>query len=76
MKMNQFELYQINNFYKNRLINSNQYISLLKSLDDQPSELIMYNEITNEINYNKKLQIIEFYHFKFLYVILIFINKM
>ena len=61
MKINQFELYQINNFYKNRLINANQYISLLKSLDDQPSELIMYNEITNEINYNKKLQIIEKY---------------
>ena len=61
IKNKQLELYQINNFFKNRLIDSNQYISLLNSLDDQPNELLMYNQISQEINYNKKLQLIESY---------------
>ena len=61
IKNKQIELYQINNFFKNRLIDSNQYISLLNSLDDQPNELLMYNQISQEINYNKKLQLIESY---------------
>ena len=34
-------------------------ISLLKFLDESPFELMAYEEISSEINYNKKLKILE-----------------
>ena len=53
---NKLYLYQINNLFKQRVINVQQYISLLKFLDESPFELMVYEEISSEINYNKKLK--------------------
>lgn len=61
MQGSNLESYQINSLFKNRIINVQQYISLLSLLEDKPNELLMYNEIFKEINYNKKLQILERY---------------
>lgn len=58
---NKLYLYQINNLFKQRVINVQQYISLLKFLDESPFELMVYEEISSEINYNKKLKILEKY---------------
>jgi len=58
---NKLYLYQINNLFKQRVINVQQYISLLKLLDESPFELMVYEEISSEINYNKKLKILEKY---------------
>ena len=61
MKSNSIEPYQINNLFKKRIISVQQYLSMMNKLDDIPIELSMYNEINNEINYNKKLSILESY---------------
>ena len=61
MQGSNLESYQINSLFKNRIINVQQYISLLSLLEDKPNELLMYDEIFKEINYNKKLQILERY---------------
>ncbi len=61
MNSNSIELYQINNLFKKRIISVQQYLSMMDILDDDPIELSMYNEINNEINYNKKLSILESY---------------
>jgi len=61
MKSNSLELYQVNNLFKKRIISVQQYLSMMNKLDSIPIELSMYNEINNEINYNKKLSILESY---------------
>ena len=61
MNSNSIELYQINNLFKKRIISVQQYLSMLSILDNVPIELSMYNEINKEINYNKKLSILENY---------------
>ena len=61
MNSNSIELYQVNNLFKKRIISVQQYLSMMNKLDDVPIELSMYNEINNEINYNKKLSILESY---------------
>ena len=58
---NKLYLYQINNLFKKRVISVQQYISLLKFLDEKPIELKVYEDISSEINYNKKLKILEQY---------------
>lgn len=58
---NSIEPYQLNNLFKKRIISVQQYLSMMNKLDDVPIELSMYNEINNEINYNKKLSILESY---------------
>ena len=58
---NKLYLYQINNLFKQRVVNVQQYISLLRSLDEKPLELMVYEDISGEINYNKKLKILEKY---------------
>ncbi|MFL2534560.1 MAG: hypothetical protein ACJ0RM_06375 [Alphaproteobacteria bacterium] len=61
MNSNLIEPYQVNNLFKKRIISVQQYLSMMNKLDDVPIELSMYNEINNEINYNKKLSILESY---------------
>ena len=61
MNSNLLETYQINNLFKKRIISVQQYLSMMNKLDNVPIELSMYNEINNEINYNKKLSILESY---------------
>ena len=61
MNRNSLKSYQINNLFKNRIISVQQYISLLSLLKNKPIELKMYEEINLEINYNKKLSILESY---------------
>ena len=61
MNSNSIELFQINNLFKKRIISVQQYLSMLSILDNIPIELNMYNEINKEINYNKKLSILESY---------------
>ena len=61
MNSNTIETYQINNLFKKRIISVQQYLSMMGILDNAPIELSMYNEINNEINYNKKLSILESY---------------
>ena len=61
MNSNSIESYQINNLFKKRIISVQQYLSMMNKLDNVPIELLMYNEINNEINYNKKLSILESY---------------
>jgi hypothetical protein len=61
MNSNSIESYQINNLFKKRIISVQQYLSMLSILDNVPIELLMYNEINKEINYNKKLSILENY---------------
>ncbi len=58
-KSNDLKLYELNYLFKNRVINSSQYLSLLATLKEKPKELILFNEINKEINYNKKLAILE-----------------
>ena len=60
-KSNELKLYEVNYLFKNRIINSSQYLSLLSNLKDKPKELLMFNEISKEINYNNKLAILEKY---------------
>ena len=61
LKSNKIDLYQVNYLFKNRVINKSQYISMLKKLKDKPNELVMYEEMQKQINYNKKLEILESY---------------
>tara|TARA_Y100000768_G_scaffold387833_1_gene380517 strand:- start:875 stop:2278 length:1404 start_codon:yes stop_codon:yes gene_type:complete len=61
IKSSPLELYQLNNLFKNRILNVHQYLSMMALLIDKPSELKMYEEISNEINYNKKLRLLESY---------------
>ena len=61
MNSNSIEPFQINNLFKKRIISVQQYLSMMNKLDKVPIELLMYNEINNEINYNKKLSILESY---------------
>ncbi len=61
MKKNDLDLLQINYLFKKRIINVEQYISLLNVLDEKPNVLKMYNDLKKEINYNKKLSILESY---------------
>ena len=58
-KSNDLKLYELNYLYKNRVINNSQYLSLLATLKEKPKELILFEEINREINYNKKLSILE-----------------
>ena len=58
-KSNDLKLYELNYLYKNRVINDSQYLSLLATLKEKPKELILFEEINREINYNKKLSILE-----------------
>jgi hypothetical protein len=60
-KVNELKLYEVNYLFKNRIINNSQYLSLLSNIKDKPKELLMFNEISKEINYNKKLAILEKY---------------
>src|SRR5210317_382202 len=60
-KSNELKLYEVNYLFKNRIINNSQYLSLLSNIKDKPRELLMFNEISEEINYNKKLAILEKY---------------
>ena len=60
-KSNNLNLYELNYLFKNRIINNSQYLSLLSTLNDKPKELLMFEEINKEINYNKKLAILEKY---------------
>ena len=60
-KSNELKLYEVNYLFKNRIINNSQYLSLLSNIKDKPKELLMFNEISEEINYNKKLAILEKY---------------
>ena len=59
LKSNTINLYQINYLFKNRVINKSQYISMLEMLKIKPQELAMYEEMQKQINYNKKLEILE-----------------
>ena len=61
LKTNSLKSYQINNLFKKRIINVQQYLSLVELLPIEPLELKMYKEISREINYNKKLSILENY---------------
>ena len=61
LKTNSLKSYQINNLFKKRIINVQQYLSLVGLLPIEPLELKMYKEISREINYNKKLSILENY---------------
>jgi len=58
-KTNDLKLYELNYLFKNRVINNSQYLSLLATLSEKPKELILFEEINKEINYNKKLAILE-----------------
>jgi hypothetical protein len=58
-KSNDLKLYELNYLFKNRVINNSQYLSLLMTLNEKPKELILLEEINKEINYNKKLAILE-----------------
>ena len=60
-KSNDLKIYELNYLYKNRVINNSQYLSLLSTLSEKSIELLMFNEINREINYNKKLAILEKY---------------
>ena len=61
LKSNTIDLYQINYLFKNRVINKSQYLSMLELLKVKPKELLMYEEMQKQINYNKKLEILESY---------------
>ena len=61
LKSNTIDLYQINYLFKNRVINKSQYLSMLEMLKVKPKELAMYEEMQKNINYNKKLEILESY---------------
>jgi len=61
LKSNTIDLYQINYLFKNRVINKSQYLSMLEMLKVKPKELAMYKEMQKNINYNKKLEILESY---------------
>ncbi len=61
LKSNTINLYQINYLFKNRVINKSQYLSMLGMLKVKPKELAMYEEMQKNINYNKKLEILENY---------------
>ncbi len=61
LKSNIINLYQINYLFKNRVINKSQYLSMLEMLKVKPKELVMYEEMQKNINYNKKLEILESY---------------
>ncbi len=61
LKSNKIDLYQVNYLFKNRVINKSQYLSMLKTLQVKPNELVMYDEMQKQINYNKKLEILESY---------------
>ena len=61
LKSNTIDLYQINYLFKNRVINKSQYLSMLRILKVKPKELLMYDEMQRQINYNKKLEILESY---------------
>jgi len=61
LKSNTVDLYQINYLFKNRVINKSQYLSMLEMLKVKPNELVMYEEMQKQINYNKKLEILESY---------------
>ena len=61
LKSNTIDLYQTNYLFKNRVINKSQYLSILKLLKIKPNELVMYEEMQKEINYNSKLKILESY---------------
>ena len=58
-KFNDLKLYELNYLFKNRVINNSQYLSLLSTLNEKPKELILFDEINKEINFNKKLAILE-----------------
>ena len=60
-KFNDLKLYELNYLFKNRVINNSQYLSLLSTLNEKPKELILFDEINKEINFNKKLAILEKY---------------
>ncbi len=60
-KSNDLKIYELNYLYKNRVLNNSQYLSLLSNLSEKSVELLMFNEINKEINYNKKLAILEKY---------------
>ncbi|MDB2371686.1 hypothetical protein N9W28_04365 [Alphaproteobacteria bacterium] len=60
-KSNELKLYEVNFLFKKRIINNSQYLSLLSNIKDKPKELLMFNEISEEINYNKRLAILEKY---------------
>ena len=61
IKNKSIEAYQINNLFKKRIINTQQYLSMMSLLEEIPIELKMFREISREINYNKKLKILESY---------------
>ncbi len=61
MQTRSLKFYQINNLFKKRIINVQQYVSMLSMLDKKPPELEMYEKINKEVNYNKKLSILESY---------------
>ncbi len=61
LKSNTIDLYRINYLFKNRVINKSQYLSMLEMLKVKPKELVMYEEMQKNINYNKKLEILENY---------------
>ena len=61
LKTNTIDLYQTNYLFKNRVINKSQYLSMLSILKKKPNELLMYEEMQKEINYNSKLEILERY---------------
>tara|TARA_B100000963_G_scaffold343490_1_gene345369 strand:+ start:183 stop:1640 length:1458 start_codon:yes stop_codon:yes gene_type:complete len=61
LKSNTIDLYQINYLFKNRVVNKSQYLSMLEMLKVKPKELVMYEEMQKQINYNKKLEILESY---------------
>ena len=59
LKSNTIDLYQINYLFKNRVINKSQYLSMLEMLKVKPRRIRMYEEMQKNINYNKKLEILE-----------------
>ena len=61
LKRNSLNPYLVNNLFKKRIINVQQYLSMMSLLDEKPLELEMYEKINNEINYNNKLKILESY---------------
>ncbi len=61
LKSNTIDLYQVNYLFKNRVINKSTYLSMLRMLKVKPNELLMYDEMLKQINYNKKLEILESY---------------
>ena len=61
LKTNKIDLYQMNYLFKNRVINKSQYLAMLEMSKVKPKELVMYQEMQKNINYNKKLEILEIY---------------